>query len=96
MLVPGTQMHYVTFGFVCIEIIILFYLLIHRLARPDDKTTYLNIFLIILLIVYNVTGGLLPDLAGSFTCRKVHRVGTGFITPCIFFHILFTKDWFEK
>ena len=68
MLVFGTQMHIATFIFVSIEIVIFFYLLIYRIARPDDKTAYLNIVLIFLLIIYNVTGGLLPDsnMAGSF------------------------------
>ena len=37
MLIPGTQMHIATFLFVCIEIVIFFYLVIYRLARPDDK-----------------------------------------------------------
>jgi DNA-binding CsgD family transcriptional regulator len=98
MLVPGTQMHYVTFGFVCIEIIILFYLLIHRLARPDDKTTYLNIFLIILLIIYNVTGGLLPDpnLPGSYIVQESIAYGTGFITPCYFPYFIYKGFGLEK
>lgn len=86
MLLPGTQMHIVTFIFVCIEIVIFFYLLIYRLARPDDKTAYLNIILIFLLIVYNVTGGLLPDrnLPGSYFVQNVIAYATGFITPCFF------------
>ncbi len=86
MLVPGTQMHFVTFGFVCIEIVILFYLIIHWLARRDDKASYLNIILIILLITYNVTGGLLPDpnMPGSFFVQECIAYGTGFITPCYF------------
>jgi len=45
MLLPGTEMHIATFLFVCIEIVILFYLLIYRLARPDDKMAYLNVIL---------------------------------------------------
>ena len=53
---PGIQMYTATFIFVCIEIVIFFYLLIYRLARPDDKKTYLNIILVVLLTVYNVTG----------------------------------------
>src|SRR4051812_33611406 len=86
MLLPGTQMHIVTFIFVCIEIVIFFYLVIYRLARPDDKTTSLNIALIFLLIIYNVTGGLLPDqnLPGSFFLQEVIAYATGFIVPCFF------------
>lgn len=86
MLVFGTQMHLVTFIFVSIELVILFYLGIHKLARPDDKTTTLNIILISLLLIYNITGGLLPDpkLPGSFFIQEVIAYATGFITPCYF------------
>ncbi|HUC82360.1 MAG TPA: ATP-binding protein [Flavisolibacter sp.] len=86
MLFPGTQMHMVTFLFVCIEIVILFYLFIYKLGRPDDKTTALNVVLISLLLAYNVTGGLLPDdnLPGSYYLQMSVAYGTGFITPCYF------------
>jgi len=82
----GTQMHIVTFIFVCIEIVIFFYLIIFRLARPDDKTVFLNIVLIFLLLLYNVTGGLLPDpkLPGSFFLQEIIAYATGFIVPCYF------------
>ncbi len=86
MLLPGTQMHVLTFIFVCIEIVILFYLLIYRAARPDDKTASLNIVLIFLLICYNVASGLLPDqnLPGSIFLQNIIAYATGFITPCYF------------
>ena len=86
MLVFETQMHIVTFIFVCIEIVILFYLVIFRLARPDDQTVFLNIALIFLLLLYNITGGLLPDpkLPGSFFWQEVIAYATGFIAPCYF------------
>lgn len=86
MFLAGTQMHIATFIFVCIEIVIFFYLVIYRLARPDDKITTLNIVLIFLLLTYNITGGLLPDanLPGSFFIQNVIAYATGFITPCYF------------
>lgn len=86
MLFPGTEMHLVTLGFICIETVILFYLLIHRLARPTDKPIPLNIGLVSLLIVYNLTGGLLPDpnLPGSFYIQTSIAYGTGFLVPCYF------------
>jgi len=86
MLVFGTQMHIVTFIFVCIETVILFYLVIYRLARPDDKTAILNITLIFLLLIYNIAGGLLPDpnLPGSYFIQEAIAYATGFITPCYF------------
>jgi signal transduction histidine kinase/DNA-binding NarL/FixJ family response regulator len=86
MLIAGTQLHVVTFIFVCIEIIIFFYLIIYRLSRPDDDKTSLNIILITLLLIYNISGGLLPDptLPGSIFAQEIIAYGTGFITPCYF------------
>ena len=98
MLVSGTEMHVVTFIFVCIETVIFFYLLIYRLARPDDRTTFLNILLIFLLIAYNVTGGLLPDpnLPGSFFTQTIIAYATGFITPCYFPYYVYKAFGLEK
>ncbi len=98
MLLPGTQMHIITFIFVCIEIVIFFYLLIYRLARPDNKTTTLNIILIFLLITYNVTGGLLPDpnLPGSVFIQNDIAYFTGFITPCYFPYYVYKAFGLEK
>lgn len=86
MLLPGTQMHLITFLFICIETVMLLYLVVYGLARPDDKSTLLNIVLIVLLITYNVTGGLFPDenLPGSYYLQTSVAYATGFITPCYF------------
>ena len=91
-------MHVVTFIFACIELVILFYLIIYRLARPDDKTAVLNIVLISLLIIYNVTGGLLPDpnLPGSVFIQEAIAYGTGFITPCYFPYYVYKAFGLEK
>ncbi len=98
MLLPGTQMHLITFAFVCIELIILFYLFIHRLARPHDKISYLDIFLLLLLIAYNISGGLLPDpkLPGSFFWQNSIAYATGFITPCYFPYYVYHAFGFKK
>ncbi len=98
MLIPGTQMHIVTFIFVSIEIVIFFYLLIYRIARTDDKTAYLNIVLIFLLIIYNITGGLLPDanMPGSFFNQESLAYATGFITPCYFPYYVYKGFSLEK
>src|SRR4030095_5594024 len=98
MLIPGTQMHIVTFIFVCIEMVIFFYLLIYRVARPDDRTAFLNIILIFLLIVYNVTGGLLPDpnLPGSYFIQEAIAYGTGFIVPCYFPYYVYKAFHLQK
>ena len=98
MLIPGTQMHIITFIFVSIEIVIFFYLIIYKLARPDDTTASLNIILIALLIIYNVTGGLLPDpnLPGSVFIQETIAYGTGFITPCFFPYYVYQAFGLEK
>ena len=98
MLLPGTQMHIITFMFVSIEIVIFFYLLIYKIARPDDRTAYLNIVLIFLLIIYNITGGLLPDpnLPGSFFIQEIIAYATGFITPCYFAYYVYKAFSLEK
>lgn len=98
MLVFGTQMHIVTFAFVSIEIVIFFYLIPYRLARPDDKISLLNIILILLLLTYNITGGLLPDpkLPGSFFLQEAIAYATGFITPCFFPYYVYNAFGLEK
>jgi signal transduction histidine kinase len=80
------------------ELVIFFYLLIYRLARPDDKITFLNLVLIFLLITYNVTGGLLPDakMPGSFFIQEVVAYATGFITPCYFPYYVYKTFGLEK
>lgn len=98
MLVFGTQMHVVTFIFVSIELVIFFYLVIYRMARPDDRQTSRNIILIALLLLYNVTGGLLPDpnLPGSFFIQTVIAYATGFIVPCYFPYYVYTSFGLDK
>lgn len=98
MLLPGTQMHIITFLFICIETVILLYLVIYRMARPDDKSTFLNIILILLLILYNVTGGFLPDpnIPGSYYVQLSIAYATGFITPCYFPYYVFNAFSLKK
>ncbi len=98
MLIPGTQMHLITFLFVCIETVILFYLLIYRLARPDDKNSWLNIILITVLLVYNLTSGFLPDpnLPGSYYLQMSVAYFTGFMTPCYFPYYVYHAFSLEK
>lgn len=79
---PNTQMPLDVFIFICINILLLFYLIIYRIARDDDKLTYYNIILIGLLIFYNLFSGLLPDknLPGSLFLQEVIAYGSGFLT----------------
>lgn len=86
MLFAGTEMHIITFGFICIELVLLLYLCIFRSARPDNNDILLDIILLALLIIYNLTGGLLPDpeLPGSHFIQESLAYATGFLTPCYF------------
>ena len=86
MLIPGTEMHLITLGFICIELVIFSYLCLYRLARRDDKTVTMDLWLCFFLIIYNISGGLLPDpeLPGSFFAQECVAYATGFITPCYF------------
>jgi len=83
---PGTEMHMLTFAFICIELVMLLYLIIFKLARPDLKTTTLDIYLLFLLIFYNLASGLLPDqsLPGSYILQTCIAYGSGFLTPSYF------------
>lgn len=98
MLFAGTQMHLITFLFICIETVIFFYLLIYRLARPDDKNTWLNVILIAVLLLYNITGGLFPDpnLPGSYYFQTSVAYATGFMTPCYFPYYVFHAFGLKK
>src|SRR5579859_22210 len=98
MLLPGTQMHLVTFAFVCVEIVIFFYLAIYKLARPGDKVALLDIYLVFLLLTYNITGGLLPDpnLPGSVFLQEAIAYGTGFITPSYFPYYVYRAFALQK
>jgi len=98
MLVFGTQMHIVTFLFVSVEVVILFYLIIIRLARPADRTVLLNMVLIFLLLLYNISSGLLPDpkLPGSQFLQLTLAYAAGFITPCFFPYYVYKAFGLER
>lgn len=98
MLVFGTEMHVITLVFICLEFLLLFYLLIHRLQRPDDNISFLDIFLIVLLVIYNLTGGLLPDpeLPGSYFMQNSIAYATGFMTPCYFPYYVYKAFALER
>ena len=93
-LVLGTQMSITTFVFVCIEVIFLILMIVFRNERPANDNQTRNIILISLLLIYNITGGLLPDpkLPGSVTLQEIIAYGSGFITPCFFPYYVRERD----
>jgi len=58
----------------------------------------LDTILIFLLLLYNITGGLLPDpnLPGSFFLQECIAYGTGFMTPCYFPYYVYKGFELEK
>lgn len=91
MLVFGTQMTITTFFFVCIELVIFMFLIVLKAERPSDKNHNRNITLTALLLIYNITGGLLPDpnLPGSIFLQNVIAYSTGIFTPMYYVYYLY-------
>lgn len=79
MLLPGTQMHLVTFSITVFEIVILFVQILYYLERPSDKGRLWYLILLCFLILYNITGGLFPDdqLPISLTIQNILSYGSG-------------------
>src|SRR4051812_30385720 len=94
----NSQMQAVTFVISCIELVILFYQLMYKLARPKDKHITYNLILLSLLLIYNIAGGLLPDpnLPGSVMVQNIIAYGAGFITPCFFPFYVYKSFSLEK
>lgn len=86
MLVFGSEMHVVTFIFSLFESLMFIFLLPGYLNRPDDKPRFWYIILLILLILYNVTGGLLPDpdYPIPIYLQNIIAYGSGFIMASYF------------
>jgi hypothetical protein len=86
MLVFGTEMHVVTFIFSVLEGLMFIFLLPGYLNRPDDKSRYWYLILLLLLILYNVTGGLLPDpnYPIPIYIQNIIAYGSGFLMASYF------------
>ncbi|ASZ13227.1 hypothetical protein CK934_20805 [Chitinophaga sp. MD30] len=92
MLFPGTEMHLITFFFVVIEMVMFLYQMIYYLSRPRDKSRLWYLILLVLLLGYNITGGLFPDPAIPIpiVVQNIIAYGTGF-TMASFFPYYFYK-----
>lgn len=86
MLVFGSEMHVVTFIFSLLEILMFIFLLPGYLNRPEDKPRFWYLILLGLLILYNVTGGLLPDpgYAIPLHIQNIIAYGAGFLIASYF------------
>lgn len=54
-------MHLVTFWITLFEILMLFFQVIYYLQRTNDKKRFLYLLLLILMVLYNMSSGFLPD-----------------------------------
>jgi DNA-binding NarL/FixJ family response regulator/signal transduction histidine kinase len=86
MYFAGTQMHMVTFCIVIFELVMLLFQVIFYLERKTDKNRLYYLLLLILLIAYNIIGGLLPDPNISMELKYQNTLAffTGFIMSWYF------------
>jgi hypothetical protein len=86
MLVFGTQIHLVTFIFIVLETGMFIFQLFYYLFRPQDKNRLLYLILLILLLLYNITGGLFPDpkISIPLSVQEMIAYGSGFLMASYF------------
>ena len=86
MNVPGTQMHVLTLVFIVLYMFMFIYVVFHYIHRPQDKKWGWYILLLVLLISYNIAGGLFPDpnIPISIINQNIAAYGTGFLMASYF------------
>jgi len=87
MLIPGTELHVLTFIIVVLELMMLPFVIWYYYAWPKDKSRLLYFVLLSLLIIYNLTGGLFPDpqiKAIPVTVQNIIAYGSGFLMASYF------------
>lgn len=86
MLVFGTQIHIVTFIFILLEMGMFVFQLFYYLFRPQDKIRLWYLILLILMLFYNITGGLFPDpkIPINVSLQEMIAYGSGFLMASYF------------
>jgi len=86
MLVFGTKIHIVTFIFIVLETEMLVFQFFYYLFRPEDKNRLLYLILLVLLLFYNITGGLFPDpqINLAISTQEMIAYGSGFLMASYF------------
>jgi len=81
MLIFGTQLHIVTFIFIVLEFCMFIFQLAYYLFRPQDKVRLWYLILLLLMLFYNVTGGLFPDpkIKLAISTQEMIAYGSGFL-----------------
>lgn len=79
-------MYLLTFVICLLEFGMFCYQLVHYLSRPEDKRRLWYLVLLLLLILYNVAGGLLPDpdYGMPLVSQNIIAYGTGFLMAAYF------------
>lgn len=86
MLVFGTQIHIVTFVFILLETAMLIFQFFYYLFRPEDKNRLWYLILLVLLLFYNISGGLFPDptFKINIPAQEMIAYGSGFLMASYF------------
>jgi DNA-binding CsgD family transcriptional regulator len=86
MLVFGTQIHIVTFIFIVLETGMFLFQLFYYLFRPQDQQRKLYLILLLLMLFYNITGGLFPDqnMGIPVSIQLMVAYGSGFLMASYF------------
>lgn len=86
MLVFGTQIHLITFIVIVLEFGMFLFQLAYYTIKPQDKNRKWYLILLLLMLVYNITGGLFPDpkLELPISIQVMIAYGGGFLTASYF------------
>lgn len=86
MYVFNSEMYVLTFIICLLEFGMCCYQLVYYLSRPEDKRRLWYLLLLVLLIVYNVTGGLFPDprYRLPLVLQNIIAYGSGFLMAAYF------------
>lgn len=81
-----SEMLWITFVFLVLEVLMFSYQFIHYLSRPEEKKRLYYLILLFLLIFYNITGGLFPDpnIKLSIVLQNSLAYGSGFLMASYF------------
>lgn len=80
------EIHPLILAFITLEIVLTTALATYKLARPTDQNLILDIGLLLLLIIYNTCGAVLPhpQLPGDYVSQQIIAYGSGFLAAAYF------------
>ena len=86
MVVFNSQIHVLTMVFCILEFGMCCYQLVYCLSHPRDKRRFWYLILLLLLLIYNITGGLFPDpnINLSVKLQNIIAYGSGFLMASYF------------